>query len=83
MSLISYLTRSTLPPHLKVSVFCNDTAYYGQRAILEPQRMKSSAICHGFSNYQNSLFTLKENANVSALPLFSDFLIRVVLCSFH
>lgn len=83
MSLISYLTRSTLPPPLKVSAFCNDMAYYGQRAILEQQRMKSSAICHGFSNYQNSLFTLKENANVLALPLFSDFLIRVVLCSFH
>lgn len=70
MSLISYLTQSTLPAYLKVSAFCSDMASYGQRAILEQQRMKSQAICRGFANYQNSLFTLKGNANASAFPLF-------------
>lgn len=65
-----YLAWSPSPTHLKVSAFCNDMAYYSQRAILEQKRMKPPGICHGFANYQNSLFALEENANARALAFF-------------
>lgn len=74
----------TLPVCWKVSVFYSDTAYYSQRAILQQQRVESQPICHVFFlNYQNSLFSLKENANALQAAIITDFLIRVVLCSFH
>lgn len=73
----------TLPVRWKVSVFYSDTANYSRRAILQQQRMESQPICHGFPDYQNSLFELKENANALQAAIITDFLIRVVLCSFH
>lgn len=73
----------TLPVCWKVSVFHSDTACYSQRAILQQQRVESQPICHGFPDYQNSLFALKENANAWQAVIITDSLIRVVLCSFH